>query len=259
MKKRLWFISILCSFLFVIVISLALWLPTKYQVPILMYHSIATAWHEPLNNVNLEHFNRQMAYLKQKGYKVISLVQLVDEIKSGRGHDRKSVVITFDDGYENNYTAAYPVLKKHGFPATIFVEVAHLDHPGRLTWVQAKEMDADGISIESHVMTGAYLPGLSHEQAWGEITQSKKNLQMRLGHPVRFLAYPTGGFSEDIKKIVAQAGYDAAFATNRGYDRDVRDLYEIKRIRMKNSDDDPQMWLKVSGYYNLIRKSKNPF
>ena len=150
-------------------------------------------------------------------------------------------------------------MKKYGFPVTIFAEVAHVGMQGHFNWEQAREMVAHGVDIESHVLTGAYLPALSHEDALREITESKRILETHLGREVHFLAYPTGGFSEDIKQMVRQAGYTAAFATNRGYDRSAKDLYEMKRIRVKDSDSDAQLWLKLSGYYNLIRNSKNPF
>ncbi len=259
MKKRYWFLSILCSLFSAAIVLLAAWLPTRYEVPVLMYHALAPVWHEPLNNVQPGHFEQHMAYLKQHGYKVLALSEFVDEIKSGREHDRKSVVITFDDGYENNYTAAFPVLKKYGFPVTIFAEVGRIGAPRHFTWEEVKEMSRQGVDIQSHLMTGAYLPGVSREQAVYEMTESRRVLEMNLGRPVHFLAYPIGGFSEDVKQMARQAGYQAAFATNRGYDRTAKDLYELKRIRVKDSDGDVQLWLKLSGYYNLIRSSKNPF
>lgn len=258
-RKKYFVLSIVCSLLSAAVVLLALWLPGKYQVPVLTYHAIAPSWHEPLNNVRPQRFEKQMAYLKARGYRVLTLDELVQGLRSGARPFHRSVVITFDDGYENNYTAAYPVLSKCGFPATIFVEVGHLGRPGRLTWEQAREMLAGGIAIESHVMTGAYLPGLPREALMQEVLESKKVLERRLGRPVHFMAYPIGGFSEEIKRIVREAGYTAAFTTNRGYDRDALDLYELKRIRIKDSDGEAQLWLKLSGYYNLFRSSKKPF
>ena len=258
MKRKFWLFSIVCSLVSATVILLAVWLPVEYQVPVLMYHSVAASWDEALNNVQPEHFARQMAYLKQHGYKILSLAQFIDETRSGRMHDHKSVVVTFDDGYENNFTAAYPVLEQYGIRAAIFVEVAHLGNPGHLTWAQVKDMNAHGIDIESHVLTGAYLPALSHEQAVREITESKEMLQKELGHVIPFLAYPVGGFSEGIKQIVRAAGYAAAFTTNRGFQRVPRDLYEIKRIRIKDSDGVFELWLKLSGYYNFFRESRKP-
>jgi peptidoglycan/xylan/chitin deacetylase (PgdA/CDA1 family) len=259
MQKRYWALSIVCSLFSAVLVVLALWLPTQYKVPVMTYHTISPSSFEPLNNVRPESFARQMAYLKRQGYKVLTLAQFVDDIIAGRRHDRKSVVITFDDGYQDNYTAAYPVLKKFGFPATVFVEVDHLGNPGRLTWAQALQMDAGGVRMESHVMTGAYLPSAPPEKLVYEVTESKRVLEMELGRPVHFLAYPIGGFSEDVKRIVREAGYKAAFTTNRGYDRAGKDLYEIKRIRIKDSDGDLQLWLKLSGYYNLLRHSQKPF
>jgi peptidoglycan/xylan/chitin deacetylase (PgdA/CDA1 family) len=259
MKKRYWVLSILCSVLSAGVLLLAVWLPKQYQVPVLTYHSIAPEWFEPLNNVQPGHFVQQMAYLRKQGYKVLSLAEFIDAQKSGREHDRKSVVVTFDDGYENNYLSAYPVLKKYSIPGTIFVEVAHLGTAGYFSWEQAKDMNAHGIDIESHTLVGAYLPALTREQAVIQITESKRVLEDKLGHRVRFFAYPVGGFSEDVKQIVREAGYEAAVTTNRGYARVPRDLYELKRIRIKDSDGDFQLWFKLSGYYNFFRGSKKPF
>jgi peptidoglycan/xylan/chitin deacetylase (PgdA/CDA1 family) len=259
MNKRYWVLSIFCSLLAAGFILLAAWLPKQYQVPILAYHAVAPEWFEPLNNVQPEHFDDQMAYLRKQGYKVLSLSDFIDVQRSGREHDRKSVVVTFDDGYENNYTAAYPVLKKYNIPAVIFVEVGHLEGAGYLTWQQAKEMNTNGIDIESHTLAGAYLPRLTHEQVVIQITESKRVLEDKLGHRIRFFAYPIGGFSEDIKQIVREAGYEAAVTTNRGYARVPRDLYELKRIRIKDSDGAFQLWFKLSGYYNFFRGSKKPF
>jgi peptidoglycan/xylan/chitin deacetylase (PgdA/CDA1 family) len=259
MKKRYWALSILCSFLSAGFILLAVWLPKQYQFPVLMYHSIAPKWFEPLNNVQPEHFVQQMAYLKKHGYKVLPLAQFIDDQRSGRAHDHNSVVITFDDGYENNYLAAYPVLKEQAFPVTIFMEVGHVGIPGHFTWEEAKDMNAHGIDIESHTMTGAYLPALTHGQAVSEVTESKRLLEDKLGHPVRFFAYPIGGFSKDIEQILREAGYEAAFTTNRGYVSVSQDLYELKRIRIKDSDGDFELWFKLSGYYNFFRGSKKPF
>ncbi len=248
-----------CSVLVIGLAALAFWLPSQYYVPVMAYHSVAVSWYEPLNNVQAGHFEQQMRYLRAHGYKPLTIDQLVAEIRSGHRPAPKEVAIVFDDGYKNNYTAAYPILKKYGFPATVFVEVGHLGNPGYLTWDDVKKMDSDGIAIQSHALTGAYLPSLGHDELVRELTESKHRLEGRLGHPVEYIAYPVGGFSDDIKRLVRQLGYKAGFATNRGYDRTGTDIYELKRIRIKDTDGDFQLWLKLSGYYNLFREKKKPF
>ncbi|MBF0330560.1 MAG: polysaccharide deacetylase family protein [Candidatus Omnitrophica bacterium] len=258
-RKNFLILSIACSCLSALIFLLGVWVPAQYQVPVLMYHSVAPYSQEPLNNVRLGQFEKQMAYIKNHGYKVLPLGQFVDGLKAGKDFDHKSVVITFDDGYKDNYTSAFPVLKRYGIPATIFVEVGHIGNSNRFTWEDAKEMSASGVDFESHLMTGAYLPDLPLEERISQLTESKRLLEVNLKHPVRFLAFPIGGFDEEGKMLVKKLGYEAAFTTNRGFDRSMKDVYEIKRIRVKDSDFDWQLWLKLSGYYNLFRSSKNPF
>lgn len=241
------------------ILVFVLWLPSQYYTPVMAYHSVASSWHEPLNNVQAANFEKQMSFLKARGYKVLTVDQFAENVRCGKRPVPGEVVVSFDDGYRNNYTAAYPILKKYGVPATIFVEVGHLGDPGYLTWDDVRRMDADGIAIQSHTMTGAYLPGLRQDELLREVTESKRQLEARLGRTVDYIAYPIGGFSEDIKELVRQAGYKAAFATNRGYDRTGKDIYEVKRIRIKDSDGELQLWLKLSGYYNLFREKQKPF
>ncbi|MEI8012502.1 MAG: polysaccharide deacetylase family protein, partial [Candidatus Omnitrophota bacterium] len=233
MKKKL----ITAAGLVTAMILLAgIWLVPRYQVPILMYHSVAPAWFEPLNNVRPENFVRQMNFIQQHGFHVITLEELVGRIRMGKGVDRKSVVLTFDDGYDNNFTHVYPQLLARQFPAAIFVEAANVGNRGRLTWAQAREMSAHGITFGSHTLTGIYIPDVKPEEALFEIKESKRLIETRLGRPVLFFSYPIGGFNPAVKMGLKEAGYAAAVATNRGKDHGGRDLYELKRIRVKDED-----------------------
>ena len=166
---------------------------------------------------------------------------------------------SFDDGYENNYTYAFNILKKHEFPATIFVVTDLVGTPGFLTWDEINEMTQHGIFIGSHTRTHPYLPDLSYEQQRKEILESRQILKEKLDQPINFFCYPTGGFNEQIKRLVKEAGYLGATTTNRGYDRLNRDVYELKRIRLKTDDVSSfVLWAKFSGYYNLFRRDKHP-
>jgi peptidoglycan/xylan/chitin deacetylase (PgdA/CDA1 family) len=128
-----------------------------------------------------------------------------------------------------------------------------------LTVEQIKEMIASGIDIGSHTRTEAYLPDLMVERQWNEIQASKAILEENLGITVDYFAYPIGGFSDEIKKIVQESGYKAACTTNRGYDRFNKDVFELNRIRFSDKDiRQDYMWIKLSGYYNLFRKGKSP-
>jgi peptidoglycan/xylan/chitin deacetylase (PgdA/CDA1 family) len=125
-----------CFFLF--------WLPEKYTVPVIMFHQVEKIDNREPNWVSPENFEFQMAFLKKNGFKVISLDQLVEAIKAGKKLSRKSVVLTFDDGYENNYTNAYPILKKYGYTATIFLISDLIDTKGYVTSKEVEEMYAGG-------------------------------------------------------------------------------------------------------------------
>ncbi|MFA5059771.1 MAG: polysaccharide deacetylase family protein [Candidatus Omnitrophota bacterium] len=267
MRKKL-FIALFS--LPVIVIAVFLWLSSSYVVPIMMYHSvndagrsenlIPTYHHQSTGNtVSPQNFSKHMEYLKANRYNVISLEEFIDAIKTKRRLPFKSVVITFDDGYEDNYIYAFSELKKHQFPATIFVLVTTVGQKGWLSWDQIKEMEKQNISIGSHTVSHTYLPDGDEDKQRFEITESKKILEEKLGRVVNALAYPAGGFTEKTKEIARQAGYKGACTTNRGYDRLNKDLYEIKRIRFSNKDYPLSIWLKLSGFYNIFRSSKDPY
>lgn len=239
-----------------------LWASDKYVVPILAYHhidDIPTYQALNLNIVSPASFEKQMRYLHDSHYTVIQLDSLVNMIKEGKKPPRKSVVITFDDGYENVYTHAYPILKKYEFPATIFVLADFIGAQGYLTLEQMKEMYQHGIFMGAHSRTHAYLPDLTYEGQEEEIVGSKRIIEQKLRGSVNYFAYPSGGFNNQIKKIVKEAGFLGACTTNRGFYRYNQDVYELKRIRIKDTDTTVfSLWAKLSGYYNLFRRIKNP-
>lgn len=229
-----------------------------YVVPIMTYHHVTRLDVPQPNTVSPQNFERHMAYLKKHQFHVIRLDTLVNAIQGRRRLPRKSVVITFDDGNEDNYANAFPILKKYQFPATIFVISDLVNADGYLSAQQMKEMSAYGIDIGSHTRGHPYLPELSSEDQRNEIHESKRRLEKELGVPVKYFAYPSGGFTEQIKRFVREAGYEGACTTNRGSDRWNRDVFELKRIRFSDKDNRPDsMWIKLSGFYNLFRKSKN--
>jgi peptidoglycan/xylan/chitin deacetylase (PgdA/CDA1 family) len=242
-------------------IGFTFWLRDRYVVPILTYHYVgvpSSKWR--LNTVVEKSFDYQMNFIKRHGFQVISLNDLVEGIKKGHTFARNTVVLTFDDGYEDNYQYAYPILKKYGFPATEFLISDKVGaDPEYLTWDQVKEMEKSNILMGAHTRHHIYLPVLSLAQAQDEIAGSKKVIESHLGHSIDYFAYPTGGFTKDIQGLVKEAGYKAAATTNRGKGKYNLDLYALKRIHMSNTDDMYSgliMWVKLSGYYNLFRHQK---
>ncbi len=236
------------------------WLKNHYTVPILMYHHVTAKTFHGLDNVTPASFERQMRYLKDHNYRVISLKDFIEGTGRGEVFKYKTVLITFDDGHENNYTNAFPVLKKYGFPATIFVVAGKLGTPGFFSWDAARIMQAHGVDIEPHSLSHAYLPGLSKENAWAEINESKRMIEERLGKNANYFCYPSGGFTFQVQQLVKEAGIKGAVTTNRGDDRvSKRDLFALKRVRVKDRDErwgGIIFWAKLSGYYNISRKLK---
>lgn len=240
-------------------VGVGLWIKDRYVVPIITYHHIGPCM-DPvlaLNTVSTESFEYQMAFLKTRGYQVIAFDELVEGIKQNRKFARNTVVIHFDDGYDNNYTNAFPILKKYQLPAMVFlVSDAIGVKKGFMTWAQVKEMEASGVLAGAHTRTHQYLPRLTREQAIDQIAGSKRVIEEQLGHPIFHMVYPSGGFNDDVKLLVKEAGYKAAATTNRGRDKLNRDLFELNRIRMKDSDSGLALWAKLSGYYNVFRGTK---
>ena len=246
---------------FIVSIGFTFWLRDRYVVPILTYHHVGIPsgkWR--LNSVSEESFRYQMNFMKRHGFQVISFDDLVEGIKKGHEFTRNTVVLQFDDGYEDNFKYAFPILKKYGFPAMVFLISDIVGVPDFLTWDEIKEMEKYNFLAGAHTRHHIYLPDADALEAQYEIAGSKKVIEDHLGHSIDYFAYPTGGFTEEIKGLVKEAGYKAAVTTNRGKNRLNQDLYELKRIHMNNSDDQYSgiiLWFKLSGYYNLFRHSKN--
>lgn len=240
--------------------SFFLWAYLRHVPPILTFHQVVRSEGSSAEKIDPELFEKQMGLLKEFGYKVIRLEDLVDSLRKGIQISRKAVVITFDDGYENIYTHAYPILKRYGYPATVFIWVEKVGAPGFLTWRQMREMEENGISFGSHSLTHPYLPTAPEEKQREEIFSSKRILERRLDNPIKVFAYPVGGFNEKIKEMVKEAGYIAAVTTNRGYDPQNMDLYELNRVRISDSDSSElKLWVKYAGYSNIFEEGKKPY
>ena len=237
------------------------WLSPRYTSPILVYHDFG--YEKSGSFVSPENFNRQMEYIKKKGFEVITLDELVKSIKDKRRLKRNKVVITFDDGYRDNFEYAYPVLKKFGFPATIFLITDLIGTEKEyLSWDEVRVMSKDRISFGEHTRTHLYLGDVKDDKVLiEEIAGSKKAIEQKIGVTADYFCYPFGGFNKRAKEVVIDAGYKGACTTNRGFARFNSDVYELKRNKVTNSDttNSFSFWAKLSGYYNLFRSRKNPY
>ncbi|MBP9854747.1 MAG: polysaccharide deacetylase family protein [Candidatus Omnitrophica bacterium] len=251
---------IVLGIVFILGISFWLiWIDQHRTVPILMYHHVDDMGKHDVSTVTPEQFEGSLQYLAKNHFEVLTLDDVVEANKNNKRLSRKSVVITFDDGAENNFTNAFPLLKKYGYKAIMFVISDRVGLPGYMTWDQIAEMQEYGIVIGSHTRRHKYLPELNHDELTDEIFNSRKIFQEHLKTPVNHFSYPIGGFNNSIKEMVRNAGYLSAVATNRGYERYNNDLFELKRVTVDEKDNFGAIrWAKFSGYYNLFRKPKKP-
>ncbi len=233
--------------------GLFLFFKQSYQVPVLMYHHVGSLTEKSSLNVSVETFERQMEFLKVHRYEVISLLEFLDGLKNHKSFSFKTVVITFDDGNLDNIENAFPVLKKMHFPATIFMITDNINQPGWLSEEDLRILDQSGISIGSHTVHHAYLPDLEPDQITFELRESKRRLEEVLGHPVKLLCYPAGGFNPDVKMLAQKLEYSGAVTTNRG--KTPLDPYALRRVKITEGRGSLfNFWAKISGLYSLGKK-----
>lgn len=231
----------------------------SYHLPILGYHRVGLLRDPHVPTVSAELFERHLQFLARHRYQVIDLEAVATLLDRGQRWPRRHVVITFDDGYEETATIAWPLLKRFGFPATVFVTPAEVGRPGFMTWAQIADVAKDGMTIGNHTMYHSYLPVVKPEQLQEELVESKRCIEAQVGHPVRFMSYPVGGFTPQVQGLLRQVGYRAACTTNRAATINGIDRFALRRVKMTERDRYPWLlWAKVSGYYDCFRRLHEP-
>ncbi|MDR3543364.1 MAG: polysaccharide deacetylase family protein [Desulfosporosinus sp.] len=198
-------------------------------VPILYYHSVALQAGNELR-MPPDQFEAQMAYLQDNGYQSVTLDQFYQAEYHGGTLPAKPFVITFDDGYVDNYTTAFPVLKKYGFTATVFMVSSYINGEHFLSWPQLTELANNGWQIEGHTVDHPYLSKVNAKTVISELKDSKELLEKGLGRPVDFLAYPYGDFNDEVVLAVKNTGYEMAFTTERGWADHQTDAWHLHRV-----------------------------
>lgn len=203
---------------------------TATGIPVLNYHQINDKDHNALT-VPVADFEREMAYLKADGYTSITPEQLSDHLKYGKPLPEKPVMITFDDGYRDNYTNAFPILQKYGFTASIFLVS---DFMGRfdnyLTWEQVQEMSEAGINMESHTLSHVELAGLPHDELYKQLMGGKLATEWKTLKFVKYMAYPCGNMDEAAMTAVKDCGYEGGFTVRYDLVHSWDDAYEMPRV-----------------------------
>ena len=227
----------------------------KKRLTILTYHSINDEIN-PDETVTPEEFEKQLQYIKEN-YKVISLEDAVEYLQTDIKKISDSIVITFDDGYSDNYHNAYPLLKKHNFPATIFLISDLIDDKGGkyLSQSQIHEMMDNNISFGSHTISHRILTGLRNDEIIGEIRDSKDILESQLGNKINSFAYPVGtraDFDDTTVGIVKEYKYTYACSNVYGMNDENSDIFALKRIGIETTDCFLLFKQKLDGALNIM-------
>ena len=228
---------------------------------VLMYHRITKMPKYDQLSVDPELFEIQMSFLKDN-FDVISIVEAIDRLKEGT-YVGNEVVITFDDGYIDNYLAALPVLKKYNLPASIFITTEFTDqvrsHPRyeteqslHLSWDDVNELTKSNITIGAHTVSHPYLQQISPQDSLREIQMSKLTIENNINLPVDIFCYPSGDYGQRELTYLKQTGYIAALTVSPGVNRQSTNLLELKRTEITNKDDLKYFKRKMSGAFDPL-------
>lgn len=235
-----------------------------------MYHSISDEREEKVSPyyrtaTSPEIFAAHMELLRTQGFEVLGLQAGLEKFQRGNSAGAKLAVITFDDGFQDFFTAALPVLRKHNFGATVFLPTAfigreRLGFKGRecMTWDEVRESQKAGIEFGSHTVNHPKLYELDLQQIRAELKQSKAAIEKELGQMVRSFAYPYAFPSADrafVKVFVEtlkETGYDFAVTTKIGIAKHNDDVFTLKRLPMNSADDNALFLAKLAGNYDWL-------
>jgi peptidoglycan/xylan/chitin deacetylase (PgdA/CDA1 family) len=212
-------------------------LPAAFEPPpILMYHRVDTD--RPADavgrelTVSPEQFREQLAYLRSEGITPVSMAQMEQRLEHGQPLDH-IVVVTFDDGYADQYSYAVPLLHAAGGDATFYIITGEIGRARHLTWSQLRAMAAEHMDIAAHGVEHDDLSLMTPAQQAYQIDSSVQTLQRCLHEPVESYAYPSGRFNRATLKLVRQAGIALAVTTDPAYVLAPENRFEMSRVRVR--------------------------
>ncbi len=216
---------------------------TKYQVPILVYHSFGPSLSQKESKTKMHYrvtekmFEEQMKYLSSNGYHPISFSSYVNSLKNNTKLPEKAVVLAFDDGWKTQYQYAVPLLEKYKFTATLFIitDYVNNNYKAYMSWADLKDLVVHDFDIESHTKTHSILSKLDAKQLADELTGSKKILEDKLGIKITTLAYPNYIQNKTVREAVKSAGYLGARAGWSRFKNSIDYIYELTSQEVVNN------------------------
>ncbi|MGD0523379.1 MAG: polysaccharide deacetylase family protein [Candidatus Microgenomates bacterium] len=207
-------------------------------LPTLMYHHIQDAKaaadkKQTALTVDTDFFRQQMQYLKDKGYVSATANDLINFFNNGTKIPAKSILITIDDGYDDFYLNALPILREMGFTATVFVPTGLVNNPGYLSWDQIESAAGQGIFFANHTWSHKNVQ-VAQDVMVREITTADTQLSEKGLNNPKVFAYPYGFSSVTAEKLLTQLGYQLAFTTNPGSILCKAKHFDLPRVRIGN-------------------------
>lgn len=211
------------------------------NVPVLLYHHIqplaeaAQLGHSQLT-VDSNYFDEQMAYLAASGYHSLSADELTDALIHHRVLPDKSILVTFDDGYDDNYTYAFQILKKHNIAGNFMIATGLIENKGYMTWDNLKEMAGNPLMhIYNHTWSHVSLDGAGKDKIEFEIATANKQLEENLGKNVGIFTYPYGSFNQLVIGVLREHGFRSAFSTINGTTQCESYIFALRRTHIGNA------------------------
>ncbi|HEY9734084.1 MAG TPA: polysaccharide deacetylase family protein [Drouetiella sp.] len=245
------------------------------MVPIITYHSIGTL--NPVLDTPTERFEQHLKAFFERGYKTITVSNLVQLMKAGTPLPEKTFVITFDDGYRTFYTDAWALLKRYGFNATVFLitdfcgkdnqwigQPASVPRAPLMTWDEIEELASQGCEFGGHTQTHRPLSTLSPQSLQEELVKSRAKIEEITGQSAAIFAYPYGDTSGDAIAAV-QEHYEGAVSTDLGICKKNSNKYLLPRIDSYYLTDEwianlEQPWFSpYLGFRQMLRRVKRIF
>jgi peptidoglycan/xylan/chitin deacetylase (PgdA/CDA1 family) len=206
-----------------------------FDIPVFAYHRFDDDRY-PSTNISGDVFEQQLKYLAENDFTVITFGEAYERMKSGQKLSEKSVILTIDDGYLSFYTHGWPLLKKYGFHATIFIQTETVGGDDFMTWSQIREIREAGIGIGNHSSSHAFfvnIPQNERQEAFrNDLLKSQKAFAKQLGDTPEYYAYPYGEYSKDMKAVLKQEGIKASAVQQSGVFSESSDIYAIPRFPM---------------------------
>ena len=240
------------------------------RIPILMYHSISDVddsnrhpYYRTVTTVAM--FEQQIRFLHQNGYRVVSLPEAYKHTQDGKA-DEKLVSITFDDGFRDFYTRAFPVLSRYGYSATMFLPTAYIGEASRefkgsecLSWGEVRELRKAGVEFGSHTVTHPQLRSVSVDQMRDEVGRSKDEIEQKIGERIETFAYPfafpetDAAFVETLREALQESKYQIGVTTIIGRSESSDGRFFMRRLPVNSDDDSRFFQAKLEGGYDWLR------